>query len=254
MGENENQFEEFSDLNQEPVTIQAPPEEPPKKSSKASVIISFVLIGALLIGSIVIGATTLSKKSKATEQNIAKSIETESGTWTQFRAYYATAEIVEYSHKYFYVIPVATEHFFLVASNDGSHYAVIRADKNWYEKNFTDGVANDPDGYLVEGYVRKTELKVRDKINEEINDYKKLYYTKFDGNANYFIDLLAKRISIYEIIIGLIPIVAGLFMITAGRRLLKLELGSDAGKKVGTVGVIFFLVYACFALHVIAML
>ena len=159
MGENENQFEEFSDLNQEPVTIQAPPEEPPKKSSKASVIISFVLIGALLIGSIVIGATTLSKKSKATEQNIAKSIETESGTWTQFRAYYATAEIVEYSHKYFYVIPVATEHFFLVASNDGSHYAVIRADKNWYEKNFTDGVANDPDGYLVEGYVRKRNSK-----------------------------------------------------------------------------------------------
>ena len=168
-GQENAEFSQEDFLNEDnPIVIteaQAQAQEKPKeekKSSKAGAVFGCILLIGLLAFCGVIGIRTLLLRKDMKAQSEARAITLEKGTWTKFQARYATPECVEYKHTVNF-IPTAKEHYFFVFSADLSEMALVRADKKWFDENFTENwVSKDADGVTVEGYVRKTEYKVKD--------------------------------------------------------------------------------------------
>jgi hypothetical protein len=234
-------------------------EEKPKKSGTVGAVLGILfLVGLLgLLG--YFGVSTLAKKSDLKPQPEKDIYYLEKGTWTSFRAKYSLSwgETTTFKHSVNF-IPTAYEHYFLVADASLTNYVLVRADKNWYEKNFTQGVANDPDGLLVEGYVRGSDSKVRDDIDERIrnmrNEMLSTYGVILTGVSKVYVDTIATRFSIYEIFLCVAPLIGGFVFWLISRGKLGLKVDSKFGKVFFGALTVVALAYLCFAVHVISML
>ena len=246
--------------DEEPIVIteaQAQAQEKPKeekKSSKAGAVFGCILLIGLLAFCGVIGIRTLLLRKDMKAQSAERAITLEKGTWTKFQARYATPECVEYKHTVNF-IPTAKEHYFFVFSADLSEMALVRADKKWFDENFTENwVSKDADGVTVEGYVRKTEYKVKDEADNSVKTLVSELGKSFRVDTSLYIDLIAVKFSIYEILIMLIPIVVAGIVFALSRVGLDGSMDSTPGKIVIVVTIIGFFVYGGFVLHVLAML
>ncbi|MCR5085799.1 MAG: hypothetical protein K6B39_00230 [Lachnospiraceae bacterium] len=222
-----------------------------KKSSKIGPIICIALVLAALLFCSFVGVRTLIRRANVKEQKIERDIKLEKGTWTKFQAYYAT-DIFTFTHRVNFV-PMGNEYYFMVFSRDFSTFAVVRADKNWCEENFENGTAASQEGVTVEGYVRTPDEKVQSAIAGARRQMVEAAARSFAGETDRYIDLLATRISIYEIIIGIFPIVYVLGLLFLGPKVYRLLAGKPAGKIVGGGVLILALVYIGFAIHVYMM-
>lgn len=246
--------------DEEPIVIteaQVQAQEKPKeekKSSKAGAVFGCILLIGLLAFCGVIGIRTLLLRKDMKAQSAERAITLEKGTWTKFQARYATPECVELKHTVNF-IPTAREHFFLVFSADFSEMALVRADKSWFEENFTDEwVAKDADGVTVEGFVRKTEYKVKDEADKSVKTLVSELGRSFRIDTGLFIDLNAVKLSIYEILIMVIPILVGGLVFLFGRKSWDKPMDSGAGKVLIGVLIVGFFVYGGFVIHVLALI
>ena len=260
-GQENAEFSQEDFLNEDnPIVItdaQAQAQEAPKeekKSSKVGSIIGVVIIIAGLIAIGVMGIRTLMLRGSAKTQSAEREITLEKGTWTKFQAYYGSPECVEYKHTVNF-IPTAKEHYFFVFSADLSEMALVRADKKWFDENFTENwTSKDADGVTIEGYVRKTEYKVKDEADSSVKTLVSELGKSFRIDTSLYIDLIAVKFSIYEILIMLIPIVVAGIVFALSRVGLDGSMDSTPGKIVIVVAIIGFFVYGGFVLHVLAML
>ena len=223
-----------------------------RKSSKIGPIICIALVSAVLLFCCFVGVRTLVRRANVKEQEIERDIKLEKGTWTKFQAYYAT-DIFTYTHRVNFV-PTGNEYYFMVFSRDFSTFAVVRADKNWCEKNFDNGTAASQEGVTVEGYVRTPDDKVQSAIAGARRQMVEAAARSFSGVTDRYIDLLATRMSIYEIILGIFPIVYVLGLLFLGPKVYRLLAGKPAGKIVGGGVLILAFVYIGFAIHVYMMI
>ncbi|MBP5354311.1 MAG: hypothetical protein J6Y67_04130 [Lachnospiraceae bacterium] len=243
--------EEQAQAQAQETQTQAPQEEK-KKSSIVGTILGILLLGGALIAVGVIGIHTLMLRKDMKTQDAEREIVLEKGTWTKFQAYYATPEAVEYKHSVNF-IPTAKEHFFLVFSKDLSEMALVRADKDWFDDNFTEDYweAKDPGGVTVEGYVRSTDYDVKTEANKAVKSIVSNVGKSFKIDYELFIDLIARKLSIYQILLMMIPIVAGGIIFVVRRVLSESRLDSSTGKVLLGVMIAGFFAYGIFAIHVI---
>ena len=234
-------------------------EEKPKKSGTVGAVLGVLVIIVVLGVLGYFGVSTLVKKSDLTEQKEGTKFSLEKGTWTSFRAKYSLSwgEATTFKHTVNF-IPTAYEHYFLVADKELKNYVLVRADKDWYDKNFTEGVANDSGGLLVEGYVRGADVKVRDDIAGRISNMRtellREYGVTLSGTASEYVDTIATRISIYQIILFVLPIIGIILFWLISRGKLGVRVDSTFGKIFFGAATVFFIAYACFAIHVVSMM
>lgn len=236
----------------EPIVIPALPEPPKKtKSSTAGAIAGLLVMAIALAAFGFFGIRTLVRKSGMTTQDAERGFTLEAGKWTQFQAFYATDGAV-YKHSVNF-IPTAYEYYFYVFSKDGSSYAVVRADKKWCEKNFDEnGVAIDKNGVTVTGYVRSADYKVKEEVSRQFEEAKGIVGRSFRGSPSLFVDTIATRLSIYEVVICFLPVVVFLILFLFCRKLLTQKIDSTAGKIILGGLLIGCIVYAGFVIHVLA--
>ena len=244
-------------MDEEPIVItdtEVPkPEEAKretKKSAKIGTIIGVLFIVAALCIAGVIGIITLSRKGSMKEQEAGRAFALEQGTWTKFQVYCAMPYYLTMTHSVNF-IPTAKEYYYLVFSEDFSSMALLRANKSWYDDNFTDWYSNDESGVTVEGYVRKTDHEVMREMNTQISKFQYDYGKSFHVNSELYVDVIAVRISIYEIIIMAIPLVCVILFFTVGRRFWNMRLDSKPAKYFLTGLLIGGLVYGGFVIHVL---
>lgn len=244
-------------FDEEPIVITETPvkqEEPKekKRSSSVGVVIAAIFFIAALGFSGVMGIRTLWLRRSMKTQKIEREIVLEKGTWTKFQAYYATEEVMTYEHSVNF-IPTGKEHYFAVWSKDGAQLALLRADKSWYADNFEDGVAKNDDGVTVEGFVRKADYKVSDTLRKDVAELQMSVGRSYRVNYDLYIDAIAVRLSIYEIILMAVPLLVTILVLVFGRGLLKQRLDSTLGKRILIVFVIGMFVYGGFAIHVLSL-
>lgn len=243
--------EEQAQAQAQETQTQAPQEEK-KKSSIVGTILGILLLGGALIAVGVIGIHTLMLRKDMKTQDAEREIVLEKGTWTKFQAYYATEEVMTYEHSVNF-IPTGKEHYFAVWSMDGAQLALLRADKSWYADNFEDGVAKNDDGVTVEGFVRKADYKVSDTLRKDVAELQMSVGRSYRVNYDLYIDAIAVRLSIYEIILMAVPLLVTILVLVFGRGLLKQRLDSTLGKRILIVFVIGMFVYGGFAIHVLSL-
>ena len=243
-------------LEEEPIVIRdaslpAPEQEKKetKKSAKIGTIfcVAFIVLALSVAG--VLGIITLSRKGDMKTLDGDK-YTYESGTWTKFQVYYAMPGNLTMTHRVNY-IPTAKEYYYLVLSADLSSIAVIRADKSWYDDNFTDWYANDENGVTVEGYVRKTDNEVVREMETEISSFQIEYGKSFRADTSLYVDTIATRISIYEIIIMAVPLICVILFFTVGRKYWNYCLYTKEAKYFLAVLLVGGLVYGGFVIHVL---
>ena len=220
--------------SEDPIVIPALP-EPPKKSAetKGSKFASFF------------GIRTLLRKNNTIKQAADQKVELEKGQWMEIPVCYAKY-FGEIKHSVNF-IPTAYEYYYIAVTMDESGYVLFRADKDWLDGRFdADGYALDENGVLVTGYVRKADYKVT-------NEAKDVVGLTFSGNPELFVDVLATRISVYEIILFALPILALIIFYLISKDVWDLKLDSGIGKAVVAVFTVGGIAYGCFLIHVLAL-
>lgn len=226
-----------------------------KKSSTVGAVIGLLFLVAGLVFLGYSGLTTLIRKGSPNEQIINTEISLEKGKWVRFRAHYASQECCTYSHNLSYVIPTGKEHYFYVFSNDLSCMAVVRASKDWYDENFADNEAIDPQGVTVEGYVRNTDVKVTRELQTQASQWRTALKQNISFDTDHYIDLLATRYGIFEVILAFLPVLAGIICAILWRLdVLSKPAQSTAGKVFFAILFILIFVYGGLLIHTIVMI
>ena len=236
-------------------------QKPEKKPSKVGMVLGILFLLALVLIVGYFGVITLVRKSDVRAQTEGDKYKYQNGEWTSFQAYYSLTwgETTTYRHT-ISMIPTAYEHYFLVADKDLINYVLVRADKNWYEKNFGEGVAIDPEGVTVTGYVRRTDSEVANDVSDRVKTltaeirHNHPGFWGFNGTTASFVDTIATRVAIYEIIMCVVPILMGILFFVYRKTLATTQLNSKTGKCIGTAGLIGFVVYALFAIHALSLM
>ena len=138
-------------------------------------------------------------------------------------------------------IPIGTEHYFLIMSEDFSQCISIKADKEWADK-FNSGVSLDKNGVPIEGYVNKLDDKVKTSLFKVESNYESKGL-KTNVNTDLCIDLFAvkhaKRLLI-STIICLITIIW--FIVDFSKYGLTYVEKDSAGKRINSIiGIIMFI-------------
>lgn len=192
-----NQFEE------QPYVSSMP--EPAKKSFKEKASISFILFmfvfvtGWCLLSGVkgLLFANTHSMEDAFT--NIAKGDVYEGGIS------YISPEFCELKHT-INLIPAGTEHFYLMFSADGKHVVPIRASKKW-DKQFI-GNSVQTVSLQERGIAREMDYKVRDELSSIVTAFQA---EGIQVESSLYIDLIADRLCILQIITGISLIVCVIY-------------------------------------------
>ena len=244
-------------LEEEPIVIRdaslPAPEQEKKETKKSATIgtfigVAFIVIALSVVG--VLGIITLSRKGDMKEQDAVSGFTMEQGTWTKFQAYFARPALtVKHSVNY---IPTAKEYYYVVFSADYSSMAVLRTGKSWFEDNFVEqGYSVDENGVTVEGYVRKADAELTRELTSWISSEQINVGKSFRVDTGMYVDTIATRISIYEIIIMAVPLICLILFFTLGRKFWNARLETKAGKNFLVVLIIGGLVYGGFVIHVL---
>lgn len=170
--------------------------------------------------------------------------------WITVNIVSASKPVCEIKHSMSYVIPTGKEYYFFAITDDYK-LLTIRAEKDWFEKNFNeeDYSSKNPDGLKVKAYVRELNGDAEIICKKEA----KSVSTAF--NPTVYLDIHADRYGLYLLLIGVIPIIlciVGVILHKAG--VLNTQLDSSVGKAFMIVLIVSFFAYAALMLHTFAMI
>ena len=218
--------------------------------------IAITILGALLVICTYFGVRTLLRKKNPEEISVSRLTKLEKGKWVTFRAYYAFESAHTIKHTINGVIPTGTEYYYMIFTEDFGRIMIIRADKNWYDRNFdSEGVAKDEDGCLVTGYVRATPGEVDRSITLYRNKLQESYKITIALQSSLYTDTIAVKVSILQILVGVIPIILGIgFLVSIKAGILSATLDSRAGKIFVVLLLVFIFAYGGMTIHFLSLI
>lgn len=231
-----------------------------KKSSTAGTIFAVVMFTFFALFQIGKGILVFIKREAPVALEMKSPIAVNKGDYVQTNAVYGGVKYCEFKHSVNF-IPVGTEHFFLIFTEDLTQCITVRADKKWGE-NFENSISREPEGTKVKGYITKLDYKVSRFMEEylcELNEDG----LACQGDITVYIDLLATRYAVFGIVEGLFLLVFMIivFVMTIKKRKMAEKQEdlvifgkSSAIKSFFTVVfVILVVVYAMLLVHTISM-
>ena len=223
--------------------------------SKITTVVVLALFGVMFIVITFLGARILFRKKNPTEKKFETACTIEKGEWVTFRARYAEDSGYTVKHTLNGIIPFGKEYYYAVYSDELDCIVIIRAGKKWYEKNFTMNQANDPDGCLISGYVRSTENGVERTFTNYRNNSQDYIDLPIKLQGNLYVDTLATRYAIMQILIGILPLFFAILIFIGSRTgLFEQTPDSAAAKGILSVVIIGFLLYVALLTHFLAMM
>lgn len=126
------------------------------------------------------------------------------------------------------LIPVGTEYFYLVWSEDGTTAISVRAGKHWAEGKVGDDIVAG--SVHIRGQARKMDYEVKNRLME-VMSYANEGGANFSLQSDYYLDLTCTRMNVFHIIVGLGIIVLICFAIWAtndNKR--QMESGNPVGR------------------------
>lgn len=171
------------------------------------------------------------------------------GKWITVNITTAFPAVCEIKHTMSYVIPTGKEYFFFAMTED-YQLLTIRAEKDWFEKNFNkDFTPKNKDGVKVKAYVRELNGDAEIICKKEAKSVAAAF------NPTVYLDIHANRYGLYLILIGIIPLIAAAVIgLLVKLSVLETELSSTPAKVFFTVILIVFIGYAGLAVHTFAMI
>lgn len=128
-----------------------------QKRKKVITAIVVIIYAVIVIMCIVSGATKLVGKGSAGLHENAKKYTHISG-----KVFFAK-EAIEYKHRLNGIIPLGTEHYYIVAGENMKKFVLVRADESWYEDNFDSaGIAKK--SVYVDGCMSEFSTKMRSNV------------------------------------------------------------------------------------------
>lgn len=127
--------------------------------NKVGGIILLIIAVAWAVWSVFTGVTGLAKSES---EPLAAS--SQKGTICETRVIFAT-EMYTVEHKMNLIFPLGTERYYFVMSEDGAAPMLIKASREWFDKNFgADGTAKQP--VTVKGEIQKHDSRHYAKLSE----------------------------------------------------------------------------------------
>ena len=156
--------------------------------------------------------------AKSGSEPLAES--SQKGTLCETRVVFAT-EIYTVDHKINGIIPMGTEHYYFVMSEDGSSPMLIKASRKWFDKNFkADGTAKQP--LIVKGEIKTHDPRNFDQLSE-VN--KKLRQIDKNVSVSQLVYMNSMYKTYYNMRIGI-----GFPALSAGAAMLKWIKSSCSGE------------------------
>ena len=217
--------------------------------------IAITFLGGLLAVCTYFGVRTLVRKQNPEELSVSKATTLEKGKWVTFRAYYALESAHTIKHTINGVIPTGTEYYYMIFTEDFGRIMIIRADEKWYDRNFdSEGVAKDENGCLVTGYVRGTPGEIDRSIALYRSKLQESYKITIALQSSLYVDTIAVKVSILQILVGVIPFLLGIiFIVGIKSGILNTSLDSRAGKIIVTLLIIFIFAYGGLTIHFLSL-
>ena len=156
------------------------------------------------------GFTVNNLSKNAIVTDMSKNVVFYQGRYVRGYAKHSTKEYCTYINAISF-IPVSTEHYYLIVSDDLKQAITVRADKDW-EKEFNEGNSVNKDGKLFEGHIKRLDRKVASKLSNVIAQYKEKNL-EIDVNPNLYIDLCATKYATRMLIAGIVGILITIFYI-----------------------------------------
>lgn len=234
-----NQFEEKTYVSSTP--------EPPKKSLKEKASIACIL----LIFVFVTGWCLLSGIKGLFFSN-PHSMDEAFTNMTKGAVYegeisYISPEFCELKHT-INLVPVGTEHFYLIFSSDGKHVVPIRASQKWDEQ-FT-GNSVQAVSRQERGIVREMDYKVRTELSSIVTA---LEAEGIQVEPSLYIDLIAYRLCIMQIIAGVSLILCAVYFTVIVKKGVKDSLKSTFSNLAALFMIALFLVTLGMLLYLLNM-
>lgn len=212
--------------------------------------IAVTLLSGLFLVCIFIGSRNLLRRRDMKKLNAATAVTYQKGEWVTFRVRLAEMDPYHIEHLLNGVLPIGNEYYYRVYSDDLGSMMIIRAGKDWYDRNFTDYQSNNPDGVLVTGYVRSLESEVSQSMESYRNSLRQKAGLPVLLQSKLYVDCLAIKVSVMELIIGIFPILCGiLVLISAKTELFSHPADSRTGKIVLAVFFILLIAYCGMVIH-----
>lgn len=127
--------------------------------NKVGGIMLLIIAAAWAVWSVITGAAGLAKSGS--EQ---LSVSSQKGTICETRVIFAK-EMYTVEHKMNLILPIGTEHYYFVMSEDGASPMLIKASREWFDRNFgDDGIAKQP--VTVTGEIQKHDSRHYAKLSE----------------------------------------------------------------------------------------
>ncbi|MDE6731339.1 MAG: hypothetical protein K2J77_00490 [Oscillospiraceae bacterium] len=122
-------------------------------------IMLLIIAVAWAVWSVFTGVTGLAKSGSE-----LLSASSQKGTICETKVIFAT-EIFTVEHKMNFILPIGTEHYYFTMSEDGASPLLIKASREWYDKNFgADGMAKQP--VTVKGEIQSHDARNYAKLSE----------------------------------------------------------------------------------------
>lgn len=126
------------------------------------------------------------------------------GRYIEDTIHVSSQEIMAYEHTMNYLIPLGTEHFFLIFNEDGSKCMVLRADEKWAEE-FDARTGYSQTGVMVSGLVKSLDYEVRYDLQERVAELKREGISL--EVSFYCVDGLTKTYAMLNVLAGVLAIV-----------------------------------------------
>ncbi len=162
----------------------------------------------------------------------------EKGDYVKGDILYCTPEVVEVTHTASF-IPTGWEHYYFIYNDEADSCIAIKADKNWYEKEYLDG---ESERIPIKGAVKNLDFDTRKELEESFAYIHGSDAPKF---STFYIDMQSDRYGIFTIISIVVMIALGVAFLLLGN--------VDVKSVIGGLLMFLFFIDLAFMLHILVM-
>ena len=162
----------------------------------------------------------------------------EKGDYVEGDILYCTSEMVEVTHTAGF-IPIGWEHYYFIYNDEVDSCIAIKADKNWYEKEYLDG---DAERIPIKGAVKLLDFETQKELQEA---FAYLHGNEQPQFSTLYIDMQSDRYGIFTIISLAVMIGLAVCFVLLGN--------VDVKSIIGRLVMILFFADLAFMLHILAM-
>ena len=162
----------------------------------------------------------------------------EKGDYVKGDIIYCTPEVVEVTHTVSF-IPAGWEHYFFIYNDETDSCVAIKADKNWYEKEYLGG---DSERIPIKGAVKSLDFDTRKELEES---FAYIHGSDAPEFTTLYIDMQSDRYGIFTIISIVVMIALVVCFMLFG--------SLDVKSVLGRILMFMFFVDIVFMLHILMM-